>query len=154
MITSVNLKDVQYIEGWTESDERYHWNGAFPFPDGSLNDLAVVHFILGPGEALPTHTDSEEELIIVLTGEAEAIVGDEKAIISAPSLTRIPKMVPHGFVNNGSEKVTVLGVFPSSYIIATFDEVLYPFGMQVLRVPPPADPNAVVQGDDAAAREA
>jgi quercetin dioxygenase-like cupin family protein len=138
MITSVNLKEVQYIDWWAESDERYRWQSALLFPEGSLNNLSVVHFTLEPGDALPIHTDSGEELIILLTGKLEATIGDEKAVVQAPSLTRIPSMVWHSFVNTGSEKATVIGVFPGSYSIATFREVLYPPDMQVLRVPPPA----------------
>jgi quercetin dioxygenase-like cupin family protein len=138
MINSVHLKDVQYIEGWAESDQRLRWSGAFPFPEGALEDLSVVHFCIEPGSALPRHTDSREELIILLSGTVKATVGDESAVIHGPSLTRIPAMAPHDFSNIGEETAVVVGVFGGRYAIATFEEVLYPFGMQVLRVPPPA----------------
>src|SRR5690606_25862826 len=90
-------------------------------------DLATVYFELAPGDNLGMHTDSAEELLIVLEGRAEATVGNEKQISSGGSIVLVPKMIPHDIKNVGSTNVKVLGVFGgANNIVATFDEAMLP----------------------------
>ncbi len=44
---------------------------------------AVVYVALEPGMRLPEHTDSAEELLVVLEGAIEATIGDEHALVRA-----------------------------------------------------------------------
>ena len=45
---------------------------------------ATVLFELDPGAELPVHTDSAEELLIILQGTAEARIGDEIGRLEEP----------------------------------------------------------------------
>ncbi len=101
-------------------------------------DSAVVYFEIEPGDRLARHTDSAEEILYVVSGEAEAEVGGEKGRISAGDLAVIPAMVPHGLVNVGDEPVKVVGFFSESEIISTFDEPMQPIGASVLNQGAPA----------------
>jgi quercetin dioxygenase-like cupin family protein len=103
-------------------------------------DSAVVYFEIEPGDRLARHTDSAEEILYVVSGEAEAEVGGEKGRISAGDRAVIPAMVPHGLVNVGDEPVKVVGFFSESEIISTFDEPMQPIGASVLNqgAPTPA----------------
>ena len=92
----------------------------------------------GPCADSPVHTDSEEEVLYVVAGEAEARVGDERCRLSAGDLAVVPAMVPHGVVNVGDETVKVVGFFPGSEITSTFDELIQPMGVAVVTQGAPA----------------
>jgi quercetin dioxygenase-like cupin family protein len=102
-------------------------------------DSAVVYFEIEPGNRLAHHTDSAEEILYVVAGEAEAEVGDEHGPLAAGDLAVIPAMVPHGLLNVGDETVKVVGFFAESEIISTFKEPMQPIGAAVLNqgAPPP-----------------
>ena len=57
---------------------------------------ATVLFELDPGAELPVHTDSAEELLIVVQGTGEARVGDDVARITKHDVALVPPMAPHG----------------------------------------------------------
>ncbi|HET8968218.1 MAG TPA: cupin domain-containing protein, partial [Gaiellaceae bacterium] len=84
----------------------------------------TVLFELDPGAELPVHTDSAEELLIVLQGEAEARVGDEVGRIGSHEVALVPPMAPHGLRNVGEEVLRVFGTFSSSTVVSTFAEGL------------------------------
>lgn len=95
-------------------------------------DTAVVYFEIQPGDRLATHTDSAEEILYIVAGEAEAEVGDERGRVRAGDLAVIPAMVPHGLRNVGDGPVKVVGFFCRSEIISSFDEPVQPIGQAVL----------------------
>ena len=141
MLTA-QTSELELLQGWFDSDPE-HTRVSVTFPInkwvGSA-DSAAVYFEIEPGNRLAEHTDSAEEILYVVAGDAEAQVGDDRARLSAGDLAVIPAMVPHGVVNVGSETVKVVGFFSESEIISTFNESVQPFGMAVLNqgAPPPA----------------
>ncbi|WP_435182030.1 hypothetical protein [Halorussus sp. AFM4] len=83
-LKAVDLHDFEGADVWQEGDERARLRGYFPLSPGTPNagdvsaeDLMVVSFELEPGNYLPTHRDSNEELLVVTAGAVEATVGDE-----------------------------------------------------------------------------
>jgi quercetin dioxygenase-like cupin family protein len=86
----------------------------------------LVYFELDPGNELGSHTDSAEEILLIMAGKVEVTVGDEKAVVEAPSLALVPTMVPHNLRNLGAERAKVAGFFPARYIVATFDNAWLP----------------------------
>jgi quercetin dioxygenase-like cupin family protein len=134
--------ELELMEGWFDSDpERTRVRVTFPINKwaGSA-DSAAVYFEIEPGNRLAEHTDSAEEILYVVAGDAEAHVGDERRHLTAGDLAVIPAMVPHGVVNVGSETVKVVGFLSESEITSTFNESVQPFGAAVLNqgAPPPA----------------
>lgn len=95
-------------------------------------DSAVVYFELEPGDRLPLHTDSAEEILYLVAGEAEAQVGNERGRLATGDLAVIPAMVPHGLVNNGDETLKVVGFFSESEITSSFEEPIQPIGAAVV----------------------
>ena len=133
--------ELQLMQGWLDSDpEHARVRVAFPINKwaGSA-DSAVVYFEIEPGHRLAEHTDSAEEILYVVAGNAEAQLGDERGRLTAGDLAVIPAMVPHGLANVGTETVRVVGFFSESEVISTFDEPVQPFGAGVLNqgAPPP-----------------
>lgn len=91
-----------------------------------MASTATVLFELDPGAELPVHTDSAEELLIVLQGTAEARVGDEIGRITKHDVAVVPPMAPHGLRNIGDDVLRVLGTFSSSTVVSTFERPFDP----------------------------
>ena len=98
---------------------------------------AAVLFELDPGVELPIHTDSAEELLVVLQGRAEARVGDEVGRLEPHQLALVPSMAPHGLRNVGDDVLRVLGMFSSSTVVSTFEEPFEPGGPRVFVIGAP-----------------
>jgi quercetin dioxygenase-like cupin family protein len=98
---------------------------------------ATVLFELDPGAELPVHTDSAEELLIVVQGTAEARVGDEIGRIGRHEVALVPPMAPHGLRNIGDDVLRVFGTFSASTVVSTFEQPFEPGGPQVLVIGAP-----------------
>jgi quercetin dioxygenase-like cupin family protein len=131
---TVKTTELELTQGWFESDpDRARVRVTFPINRwAGADDSAVVYFEVEPGDHLPLHTDSAEEILYIVAGEAEATVGDERRRIAKGDLAVIPAMVPHGLVNIGDETVKVVGFFSEAEITSTFDEPIQPVGSAVV----------------------
>ena len=126
--TRLGLADV-----WNDSDPSARLRVNFPINrQAGSGDSAVVYFEIAPGERLPRHTDSAEEILYIVEGTAEAEVGDERGVVHAGDLAVIPAMAPHGVRNVGDETLKVVGFFSSAVIYSEFDETLHPIGRTAL----------------------
>lgn len=98
---------------------------------------ATVLFELDPGAELPVHTDSAEELLVVVQGTAEASVGDEVGRIGAHDVALVPPMAPHGLRNVGDDVLRVFGTFSASTVVSTFEQPVEPGGPQLFVIGAP-----------------
>jgi quercetin dioxygenase-like cupin family protein len=98
---------------------------------------ATVLFELDPGAELPVHTDSAEELLIVVQGTGEARVGDEVGQVAKHDVALVPPMAPHGLRNIGDDVLRILGTFSSSTVVSTFERPFEPGGPQVFVIGSP-----------------
>jgi quercetin dioxygenase-like cupin family protein len=126
---TVNLNDV-------ELNERPMAGGSisFEFPLQSAlgtASVAAVLFELEPGNELATHTDSAEEVLLILAGEGEAHIDGEVGFVRAGELALVPAMAPHGIRNVGDTTLRVLGFFSSSTVVSTFELPIGPEGERV-----------------------
>lgn len=111
----------------------------FGFPLSSATataSTAVVQMEFEPGAELPRHTDSAEELLLVLQGTAEGTIGDETGRLEAGDIAVVPALAPHGLRNVGDEILRVIGFFSSSTNLGVFEQPL-PTGDQVVVVGAP-----------------
>lgn len=143
MLTADTTK-LELTQVWLDSDpEHKRLRVTFPINKWTgSTDSAVVYFEIEPGGRLAQHTDSAEEILYLVAGEAEAEVGNERGRLTAGDLAVIPAMVPHGLANVGDETVKVVGFFSESEIISTFDEPVQPIGAAVLNQGAPAPVSA------------
>jgi quercetin dioxygenase-like cupin family protein len=135
------IDDLEMIEIWSETDETRR--ARFTFPICNLTGAAssaVVYFEVAPGKHLGMHRDSAEEIVMIVSGSAEAIVGKERGKLDAGSLALIPAMVPHDIINVGDAPVRVVGFFSSATTVAVFDDPLAPIGKCVVGTPLPEEP--------------
>ena len=141
---TVQTDELELIEGWSENDSTRRARFNFPIFNltGALN-TAVVYFEVDPGDHLGMHTDSAEEVLYIMSGTAEAIVGDERGEIGPGSLALVPAMVPHDIVNTGDETVRLVGFFSSSTVVSVFEDPFAPIGRRVVGTPVPEESEVV-----------
>src|SRR5690606_21873928 len=125
---TVNLNQLELNEFVGKHNLRQHCKATFPLVGAhGSRDLATVYFEIAPGDNLGAHTDSAEELLVILEGEAEIVVDREARQVTEGAIALVPKMVPHDVVNTGSTTLKVLGVFGgANNIIATFEQEWLP----------------------------
>ena len=135
---AIQLADRDLAEITSATDETRQMRVDFPISStAGAASTAVVYFELEPGEHTGMHTDSAEEIVLVLSGRAEAIVGDERGELSAGGLGLVPALVPHDVRNIGEETVRVVGFFSSATVVSVFDDALMPAGTRVVGTPLP-----------------
>jgi quercetin dioxygenase-like cupin family protein len=141
---AVQLTEREMADIWSETDDTRRIRVDFPLSSvAGAASTAVVYFELEPGEHTGMHTDSAEEIILILSGTVEAIVGDERGELAAGGLGLVPALVPHDVRNIGEETVRVVGFFSSGIVVSVFDDPLMPAGKRVVGTPLP-DESAVV----------
>jgi quercetin dioxygenase-like cupin family protein len=142
------IEELELMEVWYEDDLTMRVKVNCPFFLGTgTKSTSVVYFEIEPGHRLGTHTDSAEEILLVLEGEAEVSLGDEQGRLSAGEMALVPAMVPHGIRNVGDERLRVVGFFSSNVIVSTFDQPMMPFGQRVVGTPPVLAEEKVPTGD-------
>lgn len=133
-MTTVNLNELELNEFTAKDDATQHCLATFPLVGAHGSEkIATVYVELLPGENLGTHTDSAEELLVVLCGDVEITVNGEKDVISENSIALVPKMAPHDIRNCGNRKARILGVFGgTNHIVATFENEWLPTHSKVV----------------------
>ena len=117
------------------SDASAQVNVEFPISNATgAEHSSVVYLEIAPGDRLPSHTDSAEEILYIVAGEAEATVGDEVGLVSAGDLALVPAMAPHALRNVGSDTVKVVGFFAGETVTSTFEEPLLPAGSETVHI--------------------
>jgi quercetin dioxygenase-like cupin family protein len=64
-----------------------------------------------PGTQIPVHTHNVEETVMVLAGEATAVVGEQRFDLVAEDVTWVPAGVPHCFINRGQGRMRIYWVY-------------------------------------------
>lgn len=137
---ALQLADRDLVDISSETDETRRIRVDFPISSvAGAASTAVVYFELEPGEHTGMHTDSAEEVVVILSGTAEAIVGDERGVLTEGGLGLVPALVPHDVRNVGEDTVRVVGFFSSSTVVSVFDDPLLPAGTRVVGTPMPEE---------------
>jgi quercetin dioxygenase-like cupin family protein len=137
---TIQTQQLELLPGTHRDDETNVVRAAWPVHRGTgSRSTAAVYFELDRGMRLGRHTDSAEEVLVVLAGEVEVLVGDERRNIGAGGMAIVPAEVPHDVIGTGDGTARVTGVFSSNTIVSVFDDEWVPYGTRVLGTPPPAE---------------
>ena len=90
------VKEVKYPWGWI------HWLMNAQMDPEAAQTFGVVEIAAGQRNSLHKHPNCEE-LLYVISGSCEKIVGDKKVIMKAGDIVRIPIGVPHQAITIGNE---------------------------------------------------
>lgn len=135
-----NLEGFELIEAWSKGNPADRMKFSFPVHAGTGAEAsAVVCFALEPGGAVPTHTDSAEEVVLVLEGTVEGWVDGERGTLQAGSMVLIPAMAPHRLRNTGSGIARGIGFFAAASVVSRFEDRVMPVDQTVLGSPPLAE---------------
>jgi mannose-6-phosphate isomerase-like protein (cupin superfamily) len=139
---AIQCDELELLEAWSDVDPELR--GRFDFPisfETGAASTSVVYFEVAPGEHCGRHKHSAEEVLLILEGNAEAEVGDERGPASRGGLVLVPAMVGHDVRNIGSETLRVVGFFSSAAVVTDIEERLEPMGtkMLVIGASEPAD---------------
>ncbi|MFO7547230.1 MAG: cupin domain-containing protein [Trueperaceae bacterium] len=124
-VSSLHMLDL--TEFHNRDDPTARVRADFPFSAATGNkNTACVYVEVQPGDHLPTHTDSAEELLVILQGTGRVTLGDERGEVTAGDVVLVPAMVPHSVRNVGTGKLRFVGVFSSNTVMSTFERPLVP----------------------------
>lgn len=129
------LNESELVECWSKGDPaaRMRCSDALIYARQAASS-ALVHFTLEPDGSVPLHTDSAEEVVLVLGGAVEVCIDKECRALNAGGLVFISALRPHSIRNVGSDSAQLLGFFAGANVVSTFDEPLMPWDMQVFTV--------------------
>jgi quercetin dioxygenase-like cupin family protein len=137
---TVQTQQLDLIPAHHREDEANVVRAAWPVHRGTgARSSAAVLFELDPGVRLGRHTDSAEEILVVLAGDVDVVVDDERRRVTAGGIVVVPAEVPHDVIGVGDATARVTGIFSSSTIVSVFDDEWVPYGTRVLGTPPPAE---------------
>lgn len=76
-------------------------------------ELCIFEQWVAPGSGTPTHAHPVEEVLSVLSGEAEMWIDAERAVLGAGQSLVIPARRKHGFRNTGAVTLHIHAVLAS-----------------------------------------
>lgn len=131
---SVRLSELELGDAWYENDETVRWRDNLPLTPGTpgtsdvaAEDFVAVYFEVEPGKRVGTHTDSEEEILLVMDGSVAVSVADDEGELQSGEMAVVPPKAPHSVRNVGDKTAAVLGLFPAGEVCHKFDEPVMPF---------------------------
>jgi quercetin dioxygenase-like cupin family protein len=117
-------------DAWIEGDEDARWRSAAgESGDSSGTSLLEVE----PGCRLPRHTDSAEEVVVVVSGRASVSVGDDTATVPAGGVALVPRCVPHEVRNAGPDTLRFVAVYAGADVVTTYEREVAPDGSRERR---------------------
>ena len=126
---ALQLDDVELEESWIEGQDGARWRTATVHGPGTGADSSGGSLLeFPPGCVLARHRDSAEEIIVVLSGEAEATVGDESGRFAAGGIALVPKHLPHEVRNAGEGDLRFLALYADSEVTTTYERPVEPGG--------------------------
>ncbi len=75
-----------------------------------------------PGHGAPTHLHAVEEVLHVLSGEADVWVNDTHVTLKPGQLAVIPAGVKHGFTNSGNTELHIQSTLAAPVFEAAYDD--------------------------------
>ena len=78
--------------------------------------ITIAEVTIQPGSKTPVHYHPTEEAMVILEGELEAILGDERFTVRVGNTLVAPPTVKHGFVNRSNRPARLFGIHPTANV--------------------------------------
>ena len=85
-----------------------------PGVDYGFDSLTIIVTETHPRGGPPLHTHAVEEAHVLLSGQMDYVIGDNKFSAVAPYIAKVPAGEPHTFINSGQHPLNLIGVLPTS----------------------------------------
>lgn len=109
-------RDDPEVEVWRDGVDTRMYAAA---PRGA-HQLTVFEQECAPGTGAPPHRHAVEELLRVIDGEAEVLLGDERQRLAAGDCALVPAGTLHGFTNTGSGSLRMLAILAAPIFEARY----------------------------------
>lgn len=116
-------------EAWIDGDSSARWRSA-ALTGRATGAIASASSLLevDPGCRLPRHTDSAEESIVVVAGQASVTVGDRTVSAVAGDVVLVPAREPHEVRNSGDTVLRFAAVYAAADVTTTYEQPVHPGG--------------------------
>jgi quercetin dioxygenase-like cupin family protein len=116
-------------DAWLDGDSTARWRSTSVLGSGTgARAAGASRLEVDPGCRLPRHTDSAEEVIVVVAGEAEITVGGEATAAAAGEMALVPELVPHEVRNRGDGVLRFAAVYAAADVVTTYEAPVQPDG--------------------------
>ena len=137
-----------WVEVWNDYDPSMRFVSIFPVgeKEGAVAS-SVAYYIIEPGKHTGLHSDNVEEIVFVAEGEGEAFSIGGSRKLEAGKFFVFPAGIDHDIYAQGADSMRLLSFFPTTEILSTFQQEIYPVGGNILSSKPPTptltelDPN-------------
>jgi quercetin dioxygenase-like cupin family protein len=126
---SLFLDRLDLADAWIDGVPSARWRSAAahgPSTGASSSGSSLIE--VDEGCMLPRHTDSAEETIVVLDGQAEVTVGEDRAEVAAQGMALVPKDAPHSVRNAGLGKLRFVAFYSAHDVVSRYEEEVQPDG--------------------------
>ena len=125
----VSYADVELQDAWLEGEDDARWRSAGGHgPDAGARASGSSLLEVPPGGRLPRHTDSAEEVIVVVEGEAAVTMGSETAAVPAGGTALVPADAPHEVRNTGDGVLRFVAVYAAPEVVTRYEAPVQPSG--------------------------
>ena len=113
---------------WNENKDqgKFRWKYMADSTQMKSHGLSCGVLVLPPGEELPLHYHSPQEIYIIRRGEGLLLSSLNTRKVCKDSFVYIPQNFEHGLKNTGEEDLELLWIFPTD----CWEEVEYVFKKQ------------------------
>jgi quercetin dioxygenase-like cupin family protein len=113
---------------WVDGRPELRWRstaGTGP-PEARASGTSLLE--VDPGCALPRHTDSAEETVVVVAGTAEVEVAGERTTVGPGGVALVPQDMPHQVANAGEETLRFVAVYAGVDVETRYEHPVQPDG--------------------------
>lgn len=89
---------------------------------GVVESMSLLFEQMAPGDRIPLHTHTIDEVIVIDGGEGEVTLGNEARIVGPGAVVFIPAGTPHRTRNRSEHVLHLHAVFPSQEITIEYLE--------------------------------
>jgi mannose-6-phosphate isomerase-like protein (cupin superfamily) len=106
---------LELRDAWLDSDASARWRLHLALGETTgTQSCSLIYFELDPGCRLPRHTDSAEEIVLILSGSAVVKIAEYQLDVEADGLVVIPQDAPHELRNSGPTVLRAVGFFATA----------------------------------------
>lgn len=138
-----------FVEAWNDYDPSQRFTVIFPVgADQGAQGSSVAYYIIEPGKHTGVHSDNAEEVAFIAEGEGEAFMLGGVRKLVAGSFVVFGAGQEHDVYAQGGVALRLLSFFPTTEIVSTFQQVLFPVGSAELSSLPPKQTVTEVTADE------
>jgi uncharacterized cupin superfamily protein len=127
-----------FVEVWNDYDPSQRFAAIFPVGEREgATASSVAYYIIEPGRHTGVHHDNAEEIAFVAEGEGDVFSIGQSRPLQAGAFVVFPAGADHDIYARGGVALRLLSFFPTTEIVSTFQQMIYPVGTTTLSSRPP-----------------